>query len=121
MYQRIQFPLRPAAAKTAHKGQWITEDEVVVDLTQYHGVRKVPHIHFVAFSTVRNLVNLFILNLNEAAIGLDKQVHVEMQRLRTLASLELSYTTLYKIDPSRIKLAFNNARSLHKHFEDFQF
>ena len=26
-----------------------------------------------------------------------------------------------KIDPSRIKLAFNNARSLHKHFEDVQF
>ena len=44
-----------------------------------------------------------------------------MQRLRTEASLKLSYTPLYKIDPSRIKLAFNNARSLHKHFEDVQF
>ena len=121
MYQRIQFPLRPAAAKTVHKGQGITEDEVVVDLTQYKGVRKVPHIHYVAFSRVRKLENLFILNLNEAAIGLDEQVHVEMQRLRTQASLELSYTPLYKIDPSRIKLAFNNARSLHKHFEDVQF
>ena len=121
MYQRIQFPLRPAAAKTVHKGQGITEDEVVVDLTQFKGVRKVPHIHYVAFSRVRKLENLFILNLNEAAIGLDEQVHVEMQRLRTEASLELSYTPLYKIDPSKIKLAFNNARSLHKHFEDVQF
>ena len=55
MYQRIQFPLRPAAAKTVHKGQGITEDEVVVDLTQYKGVRKVPHIHYVAFSRVRKL------------------------------------------------------------------
>ena len=44
-----------------------------------------------------------------------------MQRLRTEASLKLSYTPLYKIDPSRIKLVFNNARSLHKHFEDVQF
>ena len=44
-----------------------------------------------------------------------------MQRFGTEASLELSYTPLYKIDPSRIKLAFNNARSLHKHFEDVQF
>ena len=107
--------------KTVHKGQGITEDEVVFDLTQYKGVRKVPHIHYVAFSRVRKLENLFILNLNDAAIGLDEQVHVEMQRLRTQASLELSYTSLYKIDPSRIKLAFNNARSLHKHFEDVQF
>ena len=69
-YQRIQFPLRPAAAKTVHKGQGITEDEVVVDLTQNKGVRKVPHIHYVAFSRVRKLENLFILNINEAAIGL---------------------------------------------------
>ena len=44
-----------------------------------------------------------------------------MQRLTTNASLELSYTPLYKIDPSRIKLAFNNAMSLHKHFKDAQF
>ena len=68
-----------------------------------------------------NLKNLYILNLNEAAIGLDEQVNVEMQRLRTEALLELIYTPLYKIDPSRIKLAFNNARSLHKHFTDVQF
>ena len=27
---------------------------------------------------------------------------------------------LYKIDPCKIKLAFNNARSLHKHFKDIQ-
>ena len=54
-----------------------------------------PHIHYVAFSRVRKLENLFILNLNEAAIGLDEQAHVEMQRLRTQASLELSYTPLY--------------------------
>ena len=48
-------------------------------------------------------------------------MNVEMQRLRTEASLELSYTPMYKIDPSRITLALNNARSLHKHFKDVQF
>ena len=92
MYQRIQFPLRLAAAKTIHKGQGITEDEAVVDLTQHKGVRKIRHIHYVAFSRVRKLENLYILNLNEAAIGLDEQVNVEMQRLRIEAALKLSYT-----------------------------
>ena len=121
MYQRIQFLLRPAAAKTIHKGQGITEDEAVVDLTQHKRTMKVPHIHYVAFSRVRNLENLYILNLNEAAIGLDEQVNVEMQRLRTEAAFELSCTPLYKIDPSKIELAFNNTRSLYKHFKDIQF
>ena len=64
--------------------------------------------------------NLYILNLNEAAIHLDERVTVEMQRLRIQAVLQLSYTPLYKIDPRKIKLAFNNARSLHKHFKDIQ-
>ena len=91
----------------------------MVDLTQYKGIRKVPHIHYVAFSRVRKLENLYILNLNEAAIHLDC-VTVEMQRLRTQAVLQLSYTPLYKIDPCKIKLAFNNTRSLHKHFKDIQ-
>ena len=69
MCQRIQFPLRPATAKTVHKGQGITEDEVVDDLTQCKGVKKVHSIDYVAFSRVRKLENLYILNLNEAAIG----------------------------------------------------
>ena len=44
-----------------------------------------------------------------------------MQRLRTEASLELSYTLLNKIEPSKIKVAFINARSIHKHFKDVLF
>ena len=31
--------------------------------------------------------------------------------------LQNSPRALYKTDPSKIKLAFNNARSLHKHFK----
>ena len=69
---------------------------------------------------LRKLENLYILNLNEAAIHLDECVTVEMQRLRTQAVLQLSYMPLYKTDPCKIKLAFNNARSLHKHLKDIQ-
>ena len=49
MRQWIQFPLQAAAAKTVHKAQGITKNEIVVDLAQYKGTRKVPHIHYVAF------------------------------------------------------------------------
>ena len=56
------------------------------------------------------------MNLNEAAIDLDEQVTTEMHRLRTEAALELCYVPLYKTDPGKVN-AFNNARSLNKHFE----
>ena len=118
-YQRIQFPLKPAAAKTVHKAQGATVDKVVVDLSQKK-TRKVPHIHYVALSRVKKLDDLYILNLNQAAYALDERVTLEMERLRTEASLELCYVPLYKIDPCKIKIAFNNARSLHKHLKEIE-
>ncbi|MCG8077008.1 MAG: AAA family ATPase, partial [Candidatus Thiodiazotropha taylori] len=120
MYQRIQFPLRAAAAKTVHKAQGATVDQVVVDLSQTQ-TRRIPHIHYVALSRVKKLENLYIVNLNEATITLDEKVTEEMDRLRTNAVLELCYTPLYKIKPCKAKFAFNNTRSLHKHFQEIQF
>ena len=35
--------------------------------------------------------------------------------------MELCYTPLYKVNPGKIKIAFNNARSLHKNFKDIEF
>ena len=58
--------------------------------------------------------------MNEAAMALDKDVNMEMQRLRTEAALELCYVPLYKVDPGKNKFAFNNVRSLHKHFKDVE-
>ena len=63
------------------------------------------------------LKDSYILNMNEASMALDDDVNVEMHRLRTEAVLELCYIPLYKTDPGKIKIAFNNARSLHKHLE----
>ena len=54
-------------------------------------------------------------------MDLDEQVTEEMQRLQTDAALELCYVPLYKIGPGKIKIAFNNVRSLHKHFKDIEF
>ena len=53
-------------------------------------------------------------------MDLDEQVATEMHRLRTEAALELCYVPLYKIDPGKDKVTFNNARSLNKHFKDIE-
>ena len=126
-FQRSQFPVTPASGKTVYKAEGATVDRVVVDLSQ--GVDKngkprkyiMPHMHYVAFSRVKKLEDLYILNMNEDTMAIDNEVNIEMQRLRTEAPLELCYVPLYKIDPGKSKIAFNNARSLHKHFKDVEF
>ena len=120
-YQRIQFPLTPASGKSVWKAEGATVDRVVVDLSQEKRIVKIPHIHYVALSRVKRLKDLYILNLNEASMALDDDVNVEMHRLRTEAALELCYVPLYKTEAGKIKIAFNNARSLHKHFRDVEF
>ena len=118
-FQRSQFPVTPASGKTVYKAEGATVDKVVVDLSQKE-TRKIPHIHYVAFSRVKKLEDLYILNMNEAAMALDDDVNTEMKRLRTDATLELCYVPLYKIGSDKTKIAFNNARSLHKHYKDVQ-
>ena len=120
-YQRIQFPLTPASGKSVWKAEGATVDRVVVDLSQEKRIVEIPHIHYVALSRVKRLKDLYILNLNEASMALDDDVNVEMHRLRTEAALELCYVPLYKTEAGKIKTAFNNARSLHKHFRDVEF
>ena len=120
-YQRIEFPLTPASGKSVWKAEGATVDRVAVDLSQDKRKYQIPHIHYVAFSRVKKLDDLYILNMNEAAMAVDEDVNVEMQRLRTEATLILCYVPLYKIDPHKNKIAFNNARSLHKYFKDVEF
>src|SRR5208282_815336 len=57
---RKQFPFRHSAAKTIHRSQGDTLDQVVVDFTTN---RKEAHSHYVGLSRVRSLDGLFILNL----------------------------------------------------------
>lgn len=118
-YQRIQFPLRPAAGKTIHKAQGCTVDEIVVDLSQ-SSVRKTPHIHYVALSRVRSVDKLHILNFNEKALAVDEKVVQEMERMRKEALLRLCYLPLYKTDRNQLKIMFNNVRSLQKHFNEIK-
>ena len=111
--QRLQYPLRPAAAKTVHRAQGDTVDTVVVDLTTK---RKVDHIHYVALSRVSSTKGLNILNLQQDKISVNNHVIREMERLRQ-NKLIPSLTFLYNVN-SPLKIGFLNARSLHRHIED---
>ncbi|XP_060603693.1 uncharacterized protein LOC132756597 [Ruditapes philippinarum] len=119
-FERIQFPLQPSAGRSVHRAQGTTLDSVVIDLSQ-RKTRKVPHLHYVALSRVRSLEKLQILNFNEQALQVDEQVKTEMKRLLKDASLELCYVPLESIhvfSNMDFKIAFNNCRSLNKHFID---
>lgn len=118
-YQRIQFPLRPAAGKTVQKAQGCTVDEIVIELSQTK-VRKTPHIHYVALSRVRSVNHLHTLKLNKQALSIDEQVVQEMERMKKDVPLQLCYVLLYQVNFDCFKIAFNNCRSLNKHFQQLK-
>ncbi|XP_061190403.1 uncharacterized protein LOC133198310 [Saccostrea echinata] len=91
--QRFQFPLRAAHAKTIHRSQEGTLSTVVVDLTTK---RKVDHMHYVALSRCQSLDNLFILNLQDDKISVDKSVLEEMKRLKSFP-IEMDLKFLYNV------------------------
>ena len=113
---RKQFPLRHSSAKTIHRSQGDTLDEVVLDFTTK---RKEPHCHYVGLSRVKTLDRLFILNLNSDKIHVSEAVKSEMNELR--GNRACSLTLQFPFDlrySSCIKLAFHNVRSLYKHIDD---
>ena len=82
--------------------------------------RAIPHIHYVALSRVTTIEGLYITDLCETKISVDPKVVAEMQLLRNEYQLDLSFTPLYMLNHSDLKICYLNARSLHKHIEDVQ-
>ena len=109
---RKQFPLRQSAAKTIHRSQGDTLDQVVVD---FSSPRRQAHTHYVALSRVRTLDGLFILNLCDNKIKISNDVKQEMTVLRSDRKFKLSlpFPHLHQT----FQVTFLNVRSLHKHID----
>ena len=94
----MQYPLRPAAAKTILRCQGDTLNEVVVDLPSSSR----EHMHYVALSRVTNSSKLHILNLNEKKICISERVKEEMARLREKRLVSCVPCSYNNDQPSRI-------------------
>lgn len=80
------------------------------------GSSTIPHGHYVALSRVRTASGLHILQLNKMKIKVSDAVITEMRRLREESCM--CYTPFYLADKAFLKVTFQNARSLHKHYTD---
>ena len=65
--------------------------------------------------------DLFILNLQEDKILVDKEVHTEMARMRSEAQIKWSIPYFFCDGfPSVLSIIFHNVQSLHKYLKDVQ-
>ena len=110
---RRQFPLRQSAAKTIHRSQADTVDELVVDFPKSSR----EHMHYVALSRVTKLENLQIRNLNKDKIAASNKVKCKMKRLREESKLIPCIQQIYN-NKAHLTVVFQNVRSLHLHVKD---
>ena len=103
---RLQFPLTLAWATTIHKVQGLTLDEIVVDMK---GGRFSPGQAYVAFSRVKMLQGLHILNFNVSAIKKSNEVQNEMVRLQTKL---LPTAPKVQYHDNHVTIALLNVRSI---------
>ena len=107
---RYQFPLTLAWATTIHKVQGLTLNEIVVDMEG--SSRFSPGQAYVAFSRVKTLAGLYIIQFNARAIKKSEKVHEEMTRLKDNllnASVGLKCSNL---DSTSVTISFLNVRSI---------
>ena len=103
---RSQFPLTLAWDVTIHKCQGLTLPEIVVDMTPAKGRFK-PGEAYVAFSRVRTLEKLHIINYTQNQIHVSEHVEKEMERLRKNILPQMP-SNLFQNVPGGVKLLHIN-------------
>ena len=105
---RLQFPLTLAWATTIHKVQGLTLDKIVVDMK---GGRFSPGQAYVAFSRVKTLYGLHILNFNAKAIKSSSDVQNEMARLNNKLLPPIPQLECLSLADNYVTICLQNVRS----------
>ena len=114
---RLQFPLTLAWATAIHKVQGLTLDEIVVDMK---GGRFSPGQAYVAFSRVKTLPGLHILNFNSKAIKASNDVQSEMSRLNNKLLPCLPQMQCLSLPSNYVTISLLNVRSLVAKLADIE-
>ena len=115
---RTQFPLMLAWAVTIHKCQGLTLPEIVVDMLPSKGTFS-PGQAYVAFSRVRQLEKLHIVNYNRTQIKVSPHVADEMKRLCTNCVPQLQHN-LFKILKSDVNIVHINVGNIYRKIDDIK-
>ena len=113
---RTQFPFTLTWAVTIHKCQELTLSEIVIDVTCAKGKFK-PGDAYVAFSKVRTLDKLHIINYTQSQIHVSEHVEKEMKRLRKNILPQMQSNLFHDI-PGGVKILYLNIGNLKRKIED---
>ena len=115
---RIRFPLTLAWAVTIHKCQGLTLSEIVIDMTPAKGKFK-PGEAYVAFSRVRTLQKLCIINYTQNQIPVSEHVEKEMKRLRKNILPQMPSYLFHDV-PGGVKLLHINIGNFNRKIKDMK-
>ena len=109
---RIQFPLFLSWAVSIHKCQGLTVDEIVVDMSRHKGPYQRGQA-YVAFSRVKTLEKLHIINYCRKQIKVSPDVSEEMEQLRRHCIPPIPEPKVRHIDQNKsVAIAHLNVRNL---------
>ena len=113
---KTQFSLTLAWAVTIHKFQGLALSEIVIDMTPAKGKFR-PGEAYVAFSRVRTLQKLHIINYTQSQIHASQCVEKEMKRLRKNILPQMPSYLFHDV-PGGIKLLNINIGNFNRKIED---